>query len=129
MVRTNAPSIKLPRTESVNDLGIWVELDQVVPKERDGIIDPSTQSLVSDEISPLLLRHLSINCLWPEGNISRGSVRSNPIVVLVEGISSEKNSFSAPCHVVTLRVRSHKYFSVIFALSFALILALYLAIC
>ena len=27
------------------------------------------------------------------------------------------------------RVRSHKYFSVIFALSFALILALYLAIC
>ena len=27
------------------------------------------------------------------------------------------------------RVRSHKYFSVIFALSFALIIALYLAIC
>ena len=77
----------------MNDLGIWVELDQVVPKERDGIIDPSTQSLVSDEISPLVLRHLSINCLWPEGNISRGSVRSNPIVVVVEGISLEKTPF------------------------------------
>ena len=77
----------------MNDLGIWVELDQVVPKERDWIIDPSTQTLVSDEISPLLLRHLSINCLWPEGNISRGSVRSNPIVVVVEGISLEKTPF------------------------------------
>ena len=110
LVRTNAPSIKLPRSESVNDLGIWVELDQVVPKERDGIIDPSTQSLVSDEISPIVLRHLSINCLWPEGNISRGSVRSNPIVVLVEGISLEKKLLfsTLPCGDTSLAKSSPK---------------------
>ena len=38
------------------------------------------------------------------------------------------NTSSKPSHPF-YRVRSHKYFSVIFALSFALILALYLAIC
>ena len=64
-------------------LGLWVDLDQVVPKERNRKVDPGTEPLVLDKLSPLCLRHFSCHCFPPEGNISRGFVCSNPIVVSI----------------------------------------------
>ena len=61
--------------------------------------------------------------LWLQ--LRRSPVGSEGVecVVVVGGAESFKH------YAAAAGVRSHKYFSVIFALSFALILALYLAIC
>ena len=63
----------------------------------------------------------------PRHFLSCGNIEPASLSLFEEGVSL------CACVVcfcdVGLGVRSHKYFSVIFALSFALILALYLAIC
>ena len=87
-----------------------------------------------------LVQHCAGNQLGIKSNINFLSLyrrkKNSPSIIffLIKTLTGSKNSEMDISWITwgdspQLWVRSHKYFSVIFALSFALILALYLAIC
>ena len=64
--------------DRVTNLCIWIDLDQILPKKGNWIVDPSTQTFRLYKLSPLNLGNVPCNCFWPKGNVPRGFICSNP---------------------------------------------------
>ena len=74
----NSPNRSDKADDRVTNLCIWIDLDQILPKKGNWIVNPSTQTFGLYKLSPLNLGNVPCNCFWPKGNVPRGFICSNP---------------------------------------------------